>query len=176
MSKRQITCKDCNELKFHCAKERCRNCYLKYSYNQNPDKFNERIARYKKKYPERIKEQVKKSVLKNKQHYIEKAKEYRQNNRIKILKKNRKWRENNPEKVRLIRQRGDKKYNMNNSIKEKARWHAQYRGFRGKWCLLDLLEGKYVQAMAFHHTDYEANLGFSACSKHHYIADSWLKE
>jgi len=57
-----------------------------------------------------------------------------------------------------------------------AQARAQRRKIRREFCLICLLENKKTIAEDFHHTDYEADLGFSVCRKHHKVVDKWIQK
>jgi len=68
------------------------------------------------------------------------------------------------------------KYRKKNPVKNNARKYAYKHKQRRPYCLIHLFEGQEIPSIAFHHTDYETRMGFSACKEHHMEANNWLKE
>ena len=87
----------------------------------------------------------------------------------KLEKQNKEWAKNNLEKISEYAKRTYKKH----KTKHLARDYAHRKKQRRPYCLLHLLENQYIPAIHFHHTDYEANLGFLVCRKHHTKVDKW---
>lgn len=169
----KITCLDCKKFVVHTAKQRCRNCYLRYSYKKNSDGFLKRAKEYRKRNPEKIKEQVKIEHTKNREYYLQASRKWRKNNKEKDYRTKEIWRKANPDKVKAIRQRGDVKYRKNNIIKIKARnrtrWIRKSIGIpKGGNCLRCT---KQTEKLEVHHISYEPNIGIYGFCKpcHHYI-------
>jgi len=95
---------------------------------------------------------------------------FRKKNRTKYNKYSANWRINNKDRWNEYIKKDKLKY----PIKHKARIYSYNHNFKRPFCLLHKLEGQEEPSIHFHHTDYEANLGFSVCMEHHKIADNWV--
>lgn len=132
---------------------------------------------YVEQYYQQNKEKFK---LRSKINYKDNRKA-RRLNRIEYYNKNKdKWIKYSIKRIQQPYYKKQKKITMRryykkNYLKFKVRNIARYHKFRRPYCLIHLLESEYVIARDFHHTDYEINLGFSVCHKHHELADNWLK-
>ena len=136
---------------------------------------NEYCRNYYREHIEQEKEKYRRYRLRNREKINRRKREYWKNNN-KYSEYQREWIKNHPE---IVKERY-KKYGYYYRIqrtpeKIKARDYARHYNFRNKYCLLCLLENKNILSKHFHHTNYEANLGFSVCLEHHHIADKWLK-
>ena len=116
-----------------------------------------------------MKEYYKKYSIKNKDKLSERRMKHYYATREKSLQRGKLWRENHPEKCRKYAKKDRLKY----PLQHKARQYAYNNTFKRPFCLLHLLEDQFIEAIHFHHTDYEINLGFSVCMEHHKIADTW---
>ena len=76
------------------------------------------------------------------------------------------------EKVFVAQQKHHKKY----PEKYKARNYAFAHKQRRPYCLFHLLEGEYIKAIEFHHTDYEGRMGFSVCDDCHTNVHNQINE
>ena len=137
---------------------------MKEYRRSNADKIKYQNQNYRQKN----KEVYKKYRLNNVDKYNEYSRNYSRRHPIRRSISNKNWRIKNLDYYI--------KYYKKDRDKHRRRDYANYYNFRRLYCLLDLLEGKEVIATNFHHTDYEANLGFSVCQQHHTIADKWRRE
>jgi len=113
-------CKECGELKEHCAKGMCKKCYCQKYWLENKEKIKARHKKYRAensgkriKYRLENKESIKKC---NRKYYLE--------NKEKVKAHVEKYRVENPEKIKAY----SKKYYGEN--KEKIREYRQ--SFKGK--------------------------------------------
>jgi len=115
--------------------------------------------------------------LKNKEKYDKYQKEYKRKwhikNRDKVIEKVKKWRQDNPERYAEVHRSQIERYRIKYPERIKAYNYANSHKQKKPFCLLHILTGQYIASVDFHHTDYEANLGFSVCKEHHMIVDKW---
>jgi len=124
------------------------------------------------KDPQEVKEYKKQWATNNKKKSSNYCKKYYYNNLGYQKRRHAQYNRENPEKIAACIRKWGKK----NPEKRKARNHANYNNFRKDYCLLHLLQGNKIQSIAFHHTDYESNMGFSVCRTHHKIVDKWIQK
>lgn len=142
---------------FFSRKKLCNGCYQTAYYYANLEKRRlQNKQNQRKNYP------------KNRELILERVKRYVSKNIEQVKKYQKEYRLGNREKRKILDKRDIVKY--------KARYLAKSRGFRRPFCLLCSLKGTEKSSKDFHHTDYESNLGYSVCKKHHLIANKWLKE
>ena len=145
--------------------------YNKKYRESNKNKIKQYRIQYKKENKEKSKEYQRKYYKNNPEKYRRYFVKYYNKNKTIIKERIAKWNAKNKDKINVYHKKGYEK----NKIKCFARTYAGRHQQRRPHCLLHLLEDKEIPAINFHHTDYEANLGFSVCQEHHTIVDLWLK-
>ena len=125
---------------------------------------------------EKIKEYMKRYIQINKEELRIKKRVWKEKNRKRTNDWNRKDYKKNKQSYCNRSRKWFIKDNKLYPEKRTARNYANNHNFRRLYCLLHLLENEYIKADDFHHTDYEANLGFSVCGEHHIIVDKWREE
>ena len=142
--------------------------------------------RYYQENKEQIKGRSKKRYLEHKEECLKTNKNWMDKHPEKVKGYKKNWRKNNSEKTielrkEWVRKNLERMKELRKKYYHSVPWkfHARARAYKGKFrrthCLLCLLESKQTKSDAFHHTDYQNDLGFSVCRPHHQIVDGWVK-
>lgn len=112
---------------------------------------------------------------KNRERILASSKMFRETHKEYDLERKRIYRNENKKQIAKYKQEYRHTCSLELKNRIRARQYANNHKLKRLWCLLCLLEGYNTKAVAFHHTDYNNNLGFSVCKKHHTLADKWIK-
>ena len=174
--------------------------YMINYYKKNKEKHNKNCKKYRETHKEEIAQLKKEQSLKNKEHIKEHhiqyyhqhkkhhqkiRKQYYENNKdvwIKanekrkqqpdFKKKNKVWQRRYKKKNEVKLNQYSRKYRLKFPEKTKARHYANKHNQRGNRCLICGL----TEHLEFHHTDYEARMGFTACVEHHQEQEDLFKQ